>query len=39
MSKRVPWARQLTKQEAKKITVRKVLAGADGWDPQKAGND
>jgi pectinesterase len=39
MSKRVPWAKQLTKQEAKKITVKKVLAGADGWDPQKAGND
>ena len=31
---RVPWARQLTEAEAKKITLEKVLGGADGWDPK-----
>lgn len=31
---RVPWSRQLTKSEAKAITVRKVLAGSDGWNPR-----
>src|SRR5262245_54931188 len=30
---RVAWARQLTQVEAKEITVKKVLAGSDGWDP------
>jgi pectinesterase len=35
MSKRVPWAKQLTKSEAKKLTVETVLAGADGWNPLK----
>ena len=30
---RVPWARRLTKAEAKAITPKKVLAGADGWNP------
>ena len=30
---RVPWARQLTGAEAKAITMEKVLAGADGWNP------
>ena len=33
---RVPWARRLTKAEAKAITPGKVLAGSDGWNP-KAG--
>ena len=33
-SERVPWSRQLTKSEAKAITVRKVLAGSDGWNPR-----
>jgi pectinesterase len=27
------WIRQLTKSEAEKITVEKVLGGADGWNP------
>ena len=31
---RVPWARSLTKAEAKAITPEKVLAGADGWNPK-----
>lgn len=31
--KRVPWSRQLTKDEADQITVEKVLAGTDGWKP------
>jgi pectinesterase len=31
---RVPWARKLTKSEAKAITPQKVLAGSDGWNPK-----
>ena len=31
---RVPWSRQLTKAEAKGITVRNVLTGSDGWNPR-----
>ena len=30
---RVSWSRQLTKSEAKKITVKSVLSGDDGWRP------
>lgn len=30
---RVAWARQLTKAEAKAITMKRVLGGADGWTP------
>jgi pectinesterase len=30
---RVPWSRQLTKSQAKEITVKKMLSGSDGWDP------
>jgi len=30
---RVPWSHQLTKDQAKAITIKKVLAGADGWNP------
>jgi pectinesterase len=30
---RVPWAKHLTEDEAKNITVEKVLGGADGWNP------
>lgn len=30
---RVPWSRQLTDDEAAKITVKSVLGGDDGWDP------
>ena len=32
-SSRVKWARRLTKDEAKKLTPEKVLAGTDGWNP------
>jgi pectinesterase len=31
---RVTWAHQLTENQAKAITVDKVLGGSDGWDPQ-----
>jgi pectinesterase len=31
---RAPWSRQLTKSEAKVITVKKVLGGKDGWSPE-----
>ena len=31
---RVPWARQLTRQEASAITVKKVVGGFDGWNPK-----
>jgi pectinesterase len=34
---RVPWARQLTEEEARAITVERVLGGCDGWNP-KAGS-
>lgn len=30
---RVPWARQLSESEARLITPREVLGGADGWNP------
>src|SRR5436190_9974992 len=32
---RVPWSRHLTKDQAKAITINKVLSGADGWNPLK----
>ena len=32
---RVAWSRQLTKSEAKAITVEKVLRGTDGWNPKR----
>ncbi len=31
--RRVAWAHPLTKNEAKRITLEKVLGGPDGWDP------
>jgi pectinesterase len=31
--KRFKWARQLTKEEAEKITVESVLSGSDAWHP------
>ncbi|HEV2862199.1 MAG TPA: pectinesterase family protein [Pyrinomonadaceae bacterium] len=31
---RVPWSRQLTKDEAKKMTAERVLGGHDGWNPK-----
>jgi pectinesterase len=31
--KRVAWSKQLTKDEADKLTVQNVLGGTDGWDP------
>ena len=31
---RVAWSKQLTKSEAKAITVEKVLGGTDGWKPK-----
>lgn len=33
--KRLPWTRQLTKEEADKITLQAVLGGNDQWDPTK----
>ncbi|PWT89153.1 MAG: pectin esterase [Blastocatellia bacterium] len=30
---RVPWSHQLTKAQAKEITLKNVLAGRDGWNP------
>jgi pectinesterase len=32
---RVPWAKQLTKSEAGKITLLKALSGLDGWNPKR----
>lgn len=31
---RVTWARQLTKAQAKAVTLRKVLGGNDNWNPK-----
>ncbi len=31
---RVQWSRQLTESEAKTITLEKVLAGSDSWNPK-----
>jgi pectinesterase len=31
---RVSWARQLSAAEARKVTIEKVLRGADGWNPR-----
>jgi pectinesterase len=31
---RVPWSKQLTGEEAARITASAVLAGSDGWDPK-----
>jgi pectinesterase len=33
-NERVKWARPLTETEAKSITIDRVLAGADHWDPK-----
>ena len=32
-SKRVPWSKELSDEEASKLTVRQVLAGNDDWNP------
>src|SRR5262245_10076357 len=32
---RVPWSHQLTKKQAKAITIKNVLGGTDGWNPLK----
>ena len=34
---RPDWAKQLGKNEAEKITVKKVLGGVDGWSPNAGG--
>ena len=31
---RVAWARRLSSEEARGLTARSVLAGADGWSPE-----
>jgi len=31
---RVTWAHQLTRHQARAVTVKKVLGGPDGWDPR-----
>jgi pectinesterase len=31
--KRVAWSKQLTKEEAAKLTVSHLLGGSDGWNP------
>ena len=33
ITNRVDWAKKLSADDAKKITVEKVLGGADGWNP------
>jgi pectin methylesterase-like acyl-CoA thioesterase len=34
--KRLPWTHQLTEEQAKAITIQKVLGGSDNWDPANA---
>lgn len=34
-SARVPWAKVLTKKEAEKYTLERVMQGCDGWNPLK----
>jgi pectinesterase len=34
-AKRVPWAKQLTSEQAAKYTIANVLGGPDHWDPTK----
>ena len=34
VDKRVPWSKQLRKEEAEKITVENVLGGSDHWKPE-----
>lgn len=34
-SKRVDWAKKLTKKEAKIYTVKNIMKGADNWNPQQ----
>ncbi|OGV60086.1 MAG: hypothetical protein A2X45_25135 [Lentisphaerae bacterium GWF2_50_93] len=36
VSKRVPWSKQLTEEEARQITVDKALGGTDKWNPVSA---
>jgi hypothetical protein len=36
LSARVPWARSLTEEQAKAMTVEAVLKGQDGWNPKAA---
>jgi pectinesterase len=31
---RVEWSKQLSRAQAKRITVREVLGGSDKWDPR-----
>jgi pectinesterase len=33
VSKRVPWAKQLTAEEAAQYTIANILGGADNWNP------
>ena len=33
-TERPDWTKQLTETEAKKITIERVLGGADGWNPK-----
>ncbi len=35
---RFKWAKQLTKEEADKITIATVLEGSDGWQPRDESN-
>ncbi|WP_428940200.1 pectinesterase family protein [Fontivita pretiosa] len=32
-SRRVPWSRQLSHEEAARYTLQNILGGTDGWDP------
>jgi pectinesterase len=34
-SKRVPWSRELSDEEAAKLTIDNILGGPDHWDPRR----
>jgi pectinesterase len=34
-TKRVPWAKELTEEQADQLTVDKLLSGSDGWNPKR----
>lgn len=36
LSKRVSWSKQLTAEDAAKLTAKGILAGSDGWDPTES---
>jgi pectinesterase len=34
-ARRVPWSKELTREQAEQLTVEKLLSGTDGWNPKR----